>query len=110
MEPYTAEGMARVEAQEAEVSNAPITDPDTTHVNSVATPAGLDGLTVSAVSSKQINYELVGVVVHSGQANAGHYYSFIKDRRSASLLSSFHSPCSIVSFSKIISSFPCREN
>ena len=26
-------------------------------------------------------YELVGVTVHSGQANAGHYYSFIKDRR-----------------------------
>ncbi|XP_022656846.1 ubiquitin carboxyl-terminal hydrolase 24-like isoform X2 [Varroa destructor] len=26
-------------------------------------------------------YQLVGAVVHSGQANAGHYYSFIKDRR-----------------------------
>ena len=23
-------------------------------------------------------YDLVGVVVHSGQANAGHYYSYIK--------------------------------
>ena len=29
-----------------------------------------------------IMYELVGVVVHSGQANAGHYYSFIMDRKS----------------------------
>ena len=28
-----------------------------------------------------IHYELVGIVVHSGQANAGHYYSFIRDRR-----------------------------
>ena len=28
-------------------------------------------------------YDLVGIVVHSGQANAGHYYSFIKDRHSA---------------------------
>ncbi|CAF4675146.1 unnamed protein product, partial [Rotaria sp. Silwood2] len=28
-----------------------------------------------------INYELVGIVIHSGQANAGHYYSFIKDTR-----------------------------
>jgi len=35
----------------------------------------------SAVNVTHINYELVGVVVHSGQANAGHYYSFIKDRR-----------------------------
>ena len=26
-------------------------------------------------------YELVGIVVHSGQANAGHYYSYIKERR-----------------------------
>lgn len=26
-------------------------------------------------------YELVGIVVHSGQASAGHYYSFIKDKR-----------------------------
>ncbi|CAH1242990.1 USP24 [Branchiostoma lanceolatum] len=26
-------------------------------------------------------YRLVGVVVHSGQANAGHYYAFIQDRR-----------------------------
>ncbi len=27
-------------------------------------------------------YELVGIVVHSGQASAGHYYSYIKDRGS----------------------------
>ena len=30
-------------------------------------------------------YDLVGVVVHSGQANAGHYYSFIKDRKGNSV-------------------------
>jgi hypothetical protein len=28
--------------------------------------------------AEEIMYELVGIVVHSGQANAGHYYSFIK--------------------------------
>jgi len=33
-------------------------------------------------SSSSINYELIGIVIHSGQANAGHYYSFIKDIRS----------------------------
>lgn len=26
-------------------------------------------------------YELVGVIVHIGQANAGHYYSYIKNRQ-----------------------------
>lgn len=30
-------------------------------------------------------YELVGVVVHTGQASAGHYYSFIKDRRGSAM-------------------------
>ena len=35
----------------------------------------------SVTSSTQIVYELVGIVVHSGQANAGHYYSYIKDRK-----------------------------
>ena len=26
-------------------------------------------------------YRLVGIVIHSGQAQAGHYYSIVKDRR-----------------------------
>ena len=29
-------------------------------------------------------YELVGVLVHSGTADSGHYYSYIKERRCAS--------------------------
>ncbi|XP_068228806.1 LOW QUALITY PROTEIN: ubiquitin carboxyl-terminal hydrolase 24-like [Palaemon carinicauda] len=35
----------------------------------------------SHVRHRGIIYELVGVIVHSGQASAGHYYSYIKDRR-----------------------------
>lgn len=31
------------------------------------------------VSSDNV-YELVGVLVHSGSANSGHYYSYIKER------------------------------
>ena len=31
-----------------------------------------------SIEQNNILYELVGIVVHSGQANAGHYYSFIK--------------------------------
>ncbi|CAH8569019.1 unnamed protein product [Schistosoma turkestanicum] len=38
--------------------------------------------TSSADQKKHENlYRLVGIVIHSGQANSGHYYSFIKDRR-----------------------------
>ena len=35
----------------------------------------------SSNSMATINYELIGIIIHSGQANAGHYYSFIKDVR-----------------------------
>ncbi|CDQ84706.1 unnamed protein product [Oncorhynchus mykiss] len=66
MEPYTVSGMAR---QDGGVE-------------------GGDGRGEAGGSPRKKvtiseNYELVGVVVHSGQAHAGHYYSFIKDRRSA---------------------------
>lgn len=71
MEPYTAEGMARREA--AEQSSSVVDDMNSSETETT--------LTVCTTSANQINYELVGVVVHSGQANAGHYYSFIKDRR-----------------------------
>ena len=26
-------------------------------------------------------YELTGIIVHQGQASAGHYYAFIKDKK-----------------------------
>ncbi|CAB1332019.1 unnamed protein product [Coregonus sp. 'balchen'] len=64
MEPYTVSGMARQDGGaeggdgRGEVGGSP-----------------RKKVTISE------NYELVGVVVHSGQAHAGHYYSFIKDRR-----------------------------
>ena len=32
------------------------------------------------------NYSLVGVVVHSGQANGGHYYSFVRERHAGGQL------------------------
>lgn len=37
-------------------------------------------------SNKNTVYELVGVIVHSGQANAGHYYSFIKAPKNSRLV------------------------
>ncbi|KAK6314004.1 ubiquitin carboxyl-terminal hydrolase 24-like isoform X2 [Coregonus clupeaformis] len=66
MEPYTVSGMARQDGG-AEGGDGR------------AEPGGSPRKKVTISE----NYELVGVVVHSGQAHAGHYYSFIKDRRSA---------------------------
>jgi len=68
MGPYTAEGIS---AQE---------DRDT--FQSKLSP----GLNLNtSLKDVTYNYDLVGVTVHSGQANAGHYYSFIKDRRGNSV-------------------------
>ena len=50
MEPFTNEGISRLER-------------------------GVEG-----EEGKPRLYELVGIVVHSGQASAGHYYSFIKEK------------------------------
>ena len=62
MEPYTFEGITKLEkAKEAQHDKKP------KHANLV-------------VDMNQF-YELVGVIVHTGQANAGHYYSFIKNRQ-----------------------------
>lgn len=62
MEPYTADGLARREAADNKQEDSMVTEQ----------PSSL---------SMATTYDLVGIAVHSGQANAGHYYSFIKDRR-----------------------------
>lgn len=43
--------------------------------------SGLDKRVSISSATESARYELVGIVVHSGQANAGHYYAYIKDRR-----------------------------
>uniref|UniRef100_A0A8U8BN81 Ubiquitin carboxyl-terminal hydrolase 24 n=1 Tax=Geospiza parvula TaxID=87175 RepID=A0A8U8BN81_GEOPR len=68
MEPYTVSGMARQDSS-SEVGE-----------NGRNTEQGGGGSPRKKVAPTE-NYELVGVIVHSGQAHAGHYYSFIKDRR-----------------------------
>ncbi|XP_013409431.2 ubiquitin carboxyl-terminal hydrolase 24-like [Lingula anatina] len=70
MEPYTEQGMSKRESVVDLMAEVPGEDSD----QPIELPA-------SPLATKAINYELVGVIVHSGQANAGHYYSFIKDRR-----------------------------
>ncbi|CAG8488554.1 749_t:CDS:10, partial [Cetraspora pellucida] len=41
----------------------------------------LDDSKVDAGNKEQFEYELVGVLVHTGTADSGHYYSFIKERK-----------------------------
>ncbi|TKS74904.1 Ubiquitin carboxyl-terminal hydrolase 24 [Collichthys lucidus] len=66
MEPYTVSGMARQDCS---------TEGGEGRGDGTSGGSPRKKVTISE------NYELVGVVVHSGQAHAGHYYSFIKDRR-----------------------------
>ena len=60
---YTVEGLAEAEQ----------TEPLQT-----ATAASVTDVKPSTPSQVQYEYELKGVVVHSGTAFAGHYYSYIK--------------------------------
>ncbi|UJR13683.1 hypothetical protein I4U23_000695 [Adineta vaga] len=88
MEPYTLDG---VNKRESFVEHD---DPTTNNHNdsliNSSIPNSGDNKSASRSTSllnnasnnmPTINYELIGIVIHSGQANAGHYYSFIKDIR-----------------------------
>ena len=82
MEPYTTEGVARRESNtspqvDTDSESGSVTDLHISPSNS-SLQSNTSGVSISA---PEIQYELVGVIVHSGQANAGHYYSFIKERR-----------------------------
>ena len=80
MEPYTTDGVARRES--TTTLQAPDTDSESGSISDLHTSASNSSLQSNvSVNAPEIQYELVGVIVHSGQANAGHYYSFIKDRR-----------------------------
>jgi ubiquitin carboxyl-terminal hydrolase 9/24 len=83
MGPYTTEGIQRAESDPITAAAAAVMEKDA-ESSSSGEPA-LAYRKVSFSSSFSRNnpdlhypYELVGIVVHSGQANAGHYYSYIK--------------------------------
>ena len=78
MEPYTTEGVAR---RESNASTQADTDSESGSVTDLHMSASTSSLQSNvSINAPEIQYELVGIIVHSGQANAGHYYSFIKDR------------------------------
>ncbi|KAI1320684.1 hypothetical protein EDD11_010218 [Mortierella claussenii] len=64
MEPYTLDYLTRNEQAQEGGSGSP-----STHL------AGAQGSTAA------FQYNLVGVLVHTGTADSGHYYSYIKDRK-----------------------------
>ena len=61
MQPYMSQGIVKDDAKSLSGSDKDLAEKES--------------------SDDQYFYELVGIIVHSGQANAGHYYSFIKNRR-----------------------------
>ncbi|CAL1268833.1 unnamed protein product [Larinioides sclopetarius] len=65
MQPYTAEGIQERETMKSESDSDDQVVPGSTNIQKTGNCV----------------YELAGVLVHSGQANAGHYYSYIKERR-----------------------------
>ena len=71
MKPYTIEGIEAVDAAQ-KVDNGGDPSPMDTE-NSDTDP-------LSALPDEDYEYKLVGVLVHAGVAQGGHYYSFIRDR------------------------------
>ncbi|XP_065223298.1 probable ubiquitin carboxyl-terminal hydrolase FAF-X isoform X3 [Planococcus citri] len=66
MEPYTVSGLAKVEGELIDCDNiSPDGSSDSNNIEEVCT-----------------KYQLTGIVVHSGQASGGHYYSYILHRHS----------------------------
>lgn len=77
MWPYTVEGLAEQEAKEAADAAGTVAAGPNPPPPSVPTT---EGNAAAAGPTKSAMYELRGIVVHSGTAFAGHYYSYIKAR------------------------------
>ncbi len=71
MEPFTVEGLAKIEGETVENDRCDEKNCDKDKDEEEETRDEKPGSTV---------YNLVGVVVHSGQASGGHYYSYIIPR------------------------------
>ncbi|CAF3335952.1 unnamed protein product [Rotaria socialis] len=63
MEPYTVQGLAKAEGMTV-MDETTDDDPKLPTTN----------------SNGDTRYKLVGIIVHSGQANGGHYYSFVQNK------------------------------
>ncbi|KAK1797550.1 hypothetical protein P4O66_000844 [Electrophorus voltai] len=81
MEPYTVAGVAKLEGSDVHPENQSLTfTPLLDIFQQVIQQNELSEVEVSCSS----RYRLVGVLVHSGQASGGHYYSYIIQRNGGS--------------------------
>ena len=69
MEPFTVEGLAKIEGE--------IVEDDSIEERNGEKEEKIPG---EENRHRSTIYKLVGVVVHSGQASGGHYYSYIIPR------------------------------
>jgi len=96
LEPYTREGLKRIESEKATTDGAADKDkkpeddkkdnsnqppPQSNEANQENPNENKSFAKYSEHPKEYYQYHLVGIVVHTGSAEAGHYYSYIKDRK-----------------------------
>eukprot|EP00743_Colponemidia_sp_Colp-15_P012256 GILK01013886.1.p1 GENE.GILK01013886.1~~GILK01013886.1.p1 ORF type:complete len:1111 (+),score=235.56 GILK01013886.1:584-3916(+) len=88
IEPYTKEGLAKREANDTDnhTSNSTKTEtePSTTNKDSNLLEEAQTASASPPPPPDFYEYELTGVLVHTGTADSGHYYSFIRESSSNS--------------------------
>ena len=67
-------------ALDNKVSPSEAEDEDSQESDVPPSPESPNGTTPLSAPSPNYEYELVGILVHTGNSSSGHYYSFIKDR------------------------------
>ena len=82
LEPFTVDGLAKIEGEviEEDDNDATTTPPSGDHVPEDAPSFPPQKKEEETDSTTSTIYRLMGVVVHSGQASGGHYYSYIIPR------------------------------
>jgi len=79
MEPYTSEYIASTEQQQQQQQETGGEIPSAgTKPNEIDIAA--DDVTLIPADKRQFWYRLVGVIVHTGSSDSGHYYSYIRER------------------------------
>jgi ubiquitin C-terminal hydrolase len=74
LKPFTLEGLEAMESAKGPSAGDPMeTDDANEHCSTDTHP-------LDALPNEDYEYKLVGVLVHAGVAQGGHYYSFIKER------------------------------